>query len=157
MKSEEFNTYRERFLNGELNALEESELRSFVLEHPNSENMDLQSYFSITNEDQQIGFTPILKKEFFQKIDAKNQNVQRRNYWVVAASICIMTISIFIFSPNQKQSKTISQAEIDQSFEVTKLALNSFSSNIKKGLEKTGKGMDFSRPYKSLTKLKELK
>ena len=79
---------------------------------------------------------------------------KKKRYYLVAASLAaVLIVSSILFYSSNKAKQAYSTADIDQSVEVTRLALNAMSSRISIGMSKVEKGIDFSKPYHSLEKI----
>lgn len=154
MKSEKFEQYIARFLSGDLSSDEETEFRSFYAEAHQDEETEIQSYFELIEKNRSEAFTPIQKEQFFDQLGKKKMPTQPFAYWIAASlTILIIAAGSYWLSASFKSVEKKRQAKVDQTFEVTRLALNSFSMHINTGLKNIESGMDLSKPYHSLSKL----
>ena len=154
MNRDKLKSAREKFFEGALSSEEELQFKNLLSESENTEDEVVKNYFALIETADTGTFTPVPKARFFATIGSKRRKKQNRMYGMAAAVACIVIAFAGYWAIYDKQhTKKLSQTEIDRSLETTKLALNSFSKYFDKGFEKIGKGIDFSRPFDSLSKI----
>ncbi len=153
MSDKKFDDYKDKFLQGALTPEEEEEFKQLICENPNEQSMDFQALFTISESQSLPASSPFSKETFFQKIESNQKAKRKRTYWIAASLIGILLFAAALFFQQKKAQKSMAQAEVDRSLEITKMALNSISTHLETGLKKAEKGMDFSMPYKSLSHL----
>ena len=155
MNTEKFDIYKARFFEGTLSPEEELIFEKLLLESENTDNEVIQCYFELAQDSRACDFLPVSKEQFFFFVDINKQKKRRRFYWIAATMAGIMiAFGSYWAIHYPKRTKTITQTDLDRSFETTKLALNSFSIHLNKGLKSIDRGMNFSRPFDSLSKIK---
>ncbi|MDN5211878.1 hypothetical protein QQ020_07440 [Fulvivirgaceae bacterium BMA12] len=154
MNQDKFKRIKEKFFESTLSSEEELRFKNLLSESKDMDDEVIQSYFKLIEDGDGEAFTPISKAQFFAAIDSKNRKRRHRIFRIAisAAAVVILLVGYLVVR-DQQAAKRLSQAEIDRSLETTRLALASFSKYFDKGLEKIDEGVNFSRPFESLSKI----
>lgn len=153
MNDKNFQAYKEKFFTCDLNSQEEEVFKNITSKNSGTKYVGYQAYFSLKNHLSTNEFLPISKESLFEKIQRSQKSIKQHIYWAAASFIGILIVSSLFFWQYEKAQKTISKSEIDQSIEVTRMALNSISTHINTSLGKVDKGLDFSITYQTLSNI----
>ncbi len=154
MNQDKFKRIKEKFFESTLSSEEELEFKDLLKESKDMDDEVIQSYFKLIEDDDREAFTPISKAQFFAVIDTKKRKRRHKIFRMAISAAAVVILMVgYLAVRDHQPAKKLSQAEIDRSLETTRLALASFSKYFDKGLEKIDQGVDFSRPFESLSKI----
>lgn len=152
MNGDRLKLLEEGFLDGKLTPEEETELKRLVAI---ADEHHLKTYFQWTSEAQELE-APDLSGRL--SLGESSTHFWQVNFRKIAAAILILLAATFAFRNqlfhNTSTQAVYTQAEIDESYEVTMATLTAMASFLDQSLSTTEDGIDFSAPFKEFNSLK---